>query len=700
MVPESIRKAGPFHGAGQTQFDFDFYMISPDDVVVIVADADDNESTLAKEKYSCALYPDQNTTPGGRVTLKTALAVGQKLAICSGMPYTQNLNLTMYGNFNPVSINKEEDRRVIQIQQIAEQMRRCLIVPLTSEKTPQEVMSDLLDVANKANEYAKKAEAIYNETRGLRDYVSNAWSAIEQAKAQIDVMKSAIDAALARHEEILASWEQIGHGVEEIVPHLDDIKANALHIDEIHRVGQDLQGVDSDTLDCGWVNEPTDKICSVKDGYIKKVAEHIDDCVHPLAESIEDVHALASRADDLSTIASDLNGTSLPGLDLGWVNEGTENIAGVEGGYIKTVIGIGEDIAKVGAVADEVKNVSDNLPTIETAQGFIDKLNEVNDSLDSKVAQVEEANRQAGFSFRYAANAQAGELPISEITPQVNVKAGDHVLNADGALFDIVDLTETTATLGPSLTCLKGDKGDQGASLTFKGRFDTVAELEEADPQGSIGDAYIVGRNIYFWSDTSLSWVDGGEFCGPKGDTGTTPSVSVSAVTLGEDAQASVTKTGTDEAPHFEFGIPKGITPKISVVTQVLEDGDAPSVSRDGTDAEPIFTFGLPKAFTLPDSGVTPGAYGPRADASGHGAQIQIPEITVDSQGRITGVNVRTLTVPAAQTSVSGNAGTATRLATARAISVSGAVTGSANFDGSGNITISTTLQNIDLGGL
>lgn len=700
MVPESIRKAGPFHGAGQTQFDFDFYMISPDDVVVIVADSDDNESTLAKEKYTCALYPDQNTTPGGRVTLKTALAVGQKLAICSGVPNTQNLNLTMYGNFNPTSINKEEDRRVIQIQQIAEQMRRCLIVPLTSEKTPQEVMSDLLDVANKANEYAKKAEAIYNETRGLRDYVSNAWSAIEQAKAQIDVMKSAIDAALARHEEILASWEQIGHGVEEIVPHLDDIKANALHIDEIHRVGQDLQGVDSDTLDCGWVNEPTDKICSVKDGYIKKVAEHIDDCVHPLAESIEDVHALASRADDLSTIASDLNGTSLPGLDLGWVNEGTENIAGVEGGYIKTVIGIGEDIAKVGAVADEVKNVSDNLPAIETAQGFIDKLNEVNDSLDSKVAQVEEANRQAGFSFRYAANAQAGELPISEITPQVNVKAGDHVLNADGALFDIVDLTETTATLGLSLTCLKGDKGDQGASLTLKGRFDTVAELEEADPQGSIGDAYIVGRNIYFWSDTSLSWVDGGEFCGPKGDTGTTPSISVSAETLAEDAEASVIKTGTDEAPHFEFGIPKGITPKISVVTQVLEDGDAPSVSRDGTDAEPIFTFGLPKAFTLPDSGVTPGAYGPRADASGHGAQIQIPEITVDSQGRITGVNVRTLTVPAAQTSVSGNAGTATRLATARAIAVSGAVTGSANFDGSGNITISTTLQNIDLGGL
>ena len=97
------------------------------------------------------------------MTLKTALASGHKLAICSGVPYTQNLNLTMYGSFSPKSINKEEDRRVIQLQQILEQMRRCLIVPITSEKTPQEVMTNLLDVAEKAADYAQRAETIYNE---------------------------------------------------------------------------------------------------------------------------------------------------------------------------------------------------------------------------------------------------------------------------------------------------------------------------------------------------------------------------------------------------------------------------------------------------------------------------------------------------------------------------------------------------------
>ena len=44
------------------------------------------------------------------------------------------------------------------------------------------------------------------------------------------------------------------------------------------------------------------------------------------------------------------------------------------------------------------------------------------------------------------------------------------------------------------------------------------------------------------------------------------------------------------------------------------------------------------------------------------------------------------------QTSVSGNAGTATKLATARTISLAGDVTGSTSFDGSGNVSITATV--------
>lgn len=49
-----------------------------------------------------------------------------------------------------------------------------------------------------------------------------------------------------------------------------------------------------------------------------------------------------------------------------------------------------------------------------------------------------------------------------------------------------------------------------------------------------------------------------------------------------------------------------------------------------------------------------------------------------------------------AQTSVSGNAGTATKLQTERTINLTGDVTGAENFDGSKNIFITTAIENID----
>ena len=48
----------------------------------------------------------------------------------------------------------------------------------------------------------------------------------------------------------------------------------------------------------------------------------------------------------------------------------------------------------------------------------------------------------------------------------------------------------------------------------------------------------------------------------------------------------------------------------------------------------------------------------------------------------------------AAVTTITGNAGTATKLATARTISLSGDATGSTSFDGSANVSIATTLAN------
>ena len=91
-------------------------------------------------------------------------------------------------------------------------------------------------------------------------------------------------------------------------------------------------------------------------------------------------------------------------------------------------------------------------------------------------------------------------------------------------------------------------------------------------------------------------------------------------------------------------------------------------------------------------------------NSKGYITEADIPSLTggaASTSGQyVSGVTVSghnvTVTKAALPTSVSGNAGTATKLATSRVIAIAGAVSGSATFDGSTNISISTTLANID----
>lgn len=62
--------------------------------------------------------------------------------------------------------------------------------------------------------------------------------------------------------------------------------------------------------------------------------------------------------------------------------------------------------------------------------------------------------------------------------------------------------------------------------------------------------------------------------------------------------------------------------------------------------------------------------------------------------GACTG-NANTATTASSAKSCTGNSATASKLATARNIKLQGAISGNANFDGSANITINTSLANV-----
>lgn len=63
----------------------------------------------------------------------------------------------------------------------------------------------------------------------------------------------------------------------------------------------------------------------------------------------------------------------------------------------------------------------------------------------------------------------------------------------------------------------KGEKGDDGTGITILGSYNTVAELRAAHPTGTLGDAYIVGSDLYVWDGSD--WHNVGQIKGESSYT-------------------------------------------------------------------------------------------------------------------------------------------------------------------------------------
>ena len=186
---------------------------------------------------------------------------------------------------------------------------------------------------------------------------------------------------------------------------------------------------------------------------------------------------------------------------------------------------------------------------------------------------------------------------------------------------------------------------------------------------GDVWNAEDTGKN-YVW--TGSEWDDIG------GVVDLTPYLTKSDATatyLGKTAKA-VSATTADKAAI------------LSTARTIAISGDVTgSASFNGSANATI-------AATLANSGVDVGSYGQSSAATlAFGGSFIVPCVTFDAKGRATGATQYTVKLPAAPTSVTGNAGTATKLQTARTIAITGDATGTATaFDGSKNVTITATI--------
>lgn len=82
-------------------------------------------------------------------------------------------------------------------------------------------------------------------------------------------------------------------------------------------------------------------------------------------------------------------------------------------------------------------------------------------------------------------------------------------------------LTGDTGATGPrGYTGATGPAGQDGSGVTILGSYPTIEDLIAAHPTGNLGDAYIVGTNMYVWNGTE--WYNVGPIQGPQGPPGAT----------------------------------------------------------------------------------------------------------------------------------------------------------------------------------
>ena len=129
--------------AGVLEYAVPFALYGTGDVNVYWAAAGDTETQTKLAPgtdYSVTVFRDMT---GGKVTLAEGkVPAGATLAIESAVPLTQELDLSNTATVDTEATEGQLDRMVQMIQQFSEQTGRAVKVPVTSDKTPEQYMSE------------------------------------------------------------------------------------------------------------------------------------------------------------------------------------------------------------------------------------------------------------------------------------------------------------------------------------------------------------------------------------------------------------------------------------------------------------------------------------------------------------------------------------------------------------------------------
>ena len=117
-IATETRRAGPYSGNGSTQvFAFSFKCYAAADLVVVTTTSGVDTVKTLTTHYTVSLNANQNTNPGGSITMLTAPATGTTLVITTDQSYLQETSFVNAGAWLPEAVNDALDKQTIMHQQ-------------------------------------------------------------------------------------------------------------------------------------------------------------------------------------------------------------------------------------------------------------------------------------------------------------------------------------------------------------------------------------------------------------------------------------------------------------------------------------------------------------------------------------------------------------------------------------------------------
>ena len=302
-VSSELRRSDRFIGDGsQVSFPFEFKVFTNEQIEVIVADANGDESTLDPELYSVFLSNDQDNNPGGTVTLATPLLPSHILVILSKVPALQQTVFTNRGGFYPEVLNDCNDLSVILVQQLKEKLDRTLSVPVTSERTPEQVINEILDIAAEANRFAQLAAETYQATLATKALVDQTRLHVDQQKAKVDASEAEVEEDRVEVEQMLRRAETVNAVTVKFEPHLNELVEVGNSIEDVRAVASDLQGLPIESMDLGLVRDEATPIYDTSGSTLAYLAANIDK-IQIAIDNLEEIQAAAEAAFRAETAA-------------------------------------------------------------------------------------------------------------------------------------------------------------------------------------------------------------------------------------------------------------------------------------------------------------------------------------------------------------------------------------------------------------